>query len=108
MNELLSQDEIWFVTGSQHLYGAETLSQVADHAKEISKALNDIDSIKTKILYKGVVTTSDSIRQLCLLANSEKACVGSDHLDAYFLSCKNVDRWSTKITKTTAPFSYPI
>jgi len=31
--------EVWFVTGSQHLYGARTLEQVAEHSKEIVAAL---------------------------------------------------------------------
>ena len=33
--------EVWFVTGSQHLYGEETLKQVAEHSQTIAKALNE-------------------------------------------------------------------
>ncbi|MCK5469383.1 MAG: hypothetical protein KAI99_12760, partial [Cyclobacteriaceae bacterium] len=36
----IKQYETWFVTGSQHLYGEETLKQVAAHSKEITEALN--------------------------------------------------------------------
>ena len=36
----LKQSEVWFVTGSQHLYGPETLKQVADNSRTIAKALD--------------------------------------------------------------------
>ena len=33
--------EFWFVTGSQHLYGEETLLEVENNSKEITNELND-------------------------------------------------------------------
>ena len=36
MNTDLKQLEVWFVTGSQHLYGEETLKQVAEHSQQIA------------------------------------------------------------------------
>ena len=36
----LRQFEVWFVTGSQHLYGPETLEKVAEHSREIAQALD--------------------------------------------------------------------
>lgn len=72
----LKQYEVWFITGSQHLYGDETLKQVAAHAKEISKFLNRSKSIPIKIVFKPVLTNPDSIYQLCLKANAAKNCIG--------------------------------
>jgi L-arabinose isomerase len=68
--------EVWFVPGSQHLYGAETLRQVEEHAGVIAQALTGSDEIPVKVVCKPVMTTGESIRQLCLDANSSKNCVG--------------------------------
>jgi len=70
------QHEVWFVTGSQHLYGEEALQQVATNAQEISKALTHSSHIPAPIVFKPVVTTPEAIYELCLAANAEKKCVG--------------------------------
>jgi L-arabinose isomerase len=72
----LKQYEIWFVTGSQHLYGPKTLEQVADHSREIASALDASAQILVKVISKPVLTTPEEIRQLCLEANSTKNCIG--------------------------------
>ena len=51
--------EAWFVTGSQHLYGEETLRQVANHSKQIAKALDIALQIPVKVVFKPVVTTPE-------------------------------------------------
>jgi len=70
------QHEVWFVTGSQHLYGAEALQQVAANALEITKALTHSSQIPTPIVFKPVVTTPEAIYELCQAANAEKKCIG--------------------------------
>jgi L-arabinose isomerase len=72
----LKQYEVWFVTGSQHLYGPKTLEEVAQHSKEIAAALGASAHIPVKVVFKPVLTTPDAIRSLCLEANSAKNCVG--------------------------------
>ncbi len=72
----LSTYEVWFLTGSQHLYGPETLEQVAAHSTEIAGVLNDADAIPVKVVYKPVLTTPDEIHNICLEANSTPECVG--------------------------------
>lgn len=37
--------KLWFVTGSQNLYGPETLRRVANHSQKISNALNTAGTI---------------------------------------------------------------
>ena len=71
-----SQKEIWFVTGSQHLYGEETLKQVEDHSKKVAAGLNEQSSTPVTITFKSVLTTSDAIQKLMLEANSDPACIG--------------------------------
>jgi L-arabinose isomerase len=72
----LSNLEAWFVTGSQHLYGQETLKAVEEHSTAIARALSASSLIPVKIVAKPVMTNGDSIHQLCLDANSSKNCVG--------------------------------
>jgi len=76
MNYNIDQYEVWFVTGTQHLYGEETLKQVAGHSQEIAKGLNASAAIPVKIVYKDLVKTPNEITDLCLEANSTKNCIG--------------------------------
>lgn len=72
----LKQFEVWFVTGSQHLYGPETLEQVAAHSQEIARTLSEAPAIPVNVVFKPVLTTPDAIRELCLEANASTNCVG--------------------------------
>jgi L-arabinose isomerase len=72
----VKEKELWFVTGSQHLYGPETLKQVAEDSKVITEALSHAEQIPVKVVFKSVVTTPDEIRQVCLDANYKPACIG--------------------------------
>src|SRR5215210_187070 len=72
----LKQYEVWFVTGSQHLYGPKTLETVAEHSHEIATALDASAHMPVQIVFKPVLTTPEAIRELCLEANSAKSCVG--------------------------------
>jgi L-arabinose isomerase len=68
--------EVWFVTGSQHLYGPETLETVGKHATAIAQGLAESPQIPVRIVAKPVMTTGESIQQICQEANGAKACVG--------------------------------
>ncbi|MGA7719742.1 MAG: L-arabinose isomerase [Ignavibacteriaceae bacterium] len=72
----LKEYEVWFVTGSQHLYGEETLKLVAEHSREITKGLTESKYVPVRVIFKPVLTTSESIYNLCLDANSTKNCIG--------------------------------
>jgi L-arabinose isomerase len=72
----ISPNEVWFVTGSQHLYGPETLQTVAEHATRIAAGLDAAASIPVKVVVKPVLTGPDEIRRLCQAANADDACVG--------------------------------
>jgi L-arabinose isomerase len=68
--------ETWFVTGSQFLYGEETLRQVAEHALAISGFLNNAEATPVRIVYKPVVKTPEEIHYLLQEANSHSSCIG--------------------------------
>jgi len=72
----LKQYEAWLITGSQHLYGEQTLRQVAEHAQQIAAALDTQSSIPVKIVYKPIVTTSDQIYETIREANAAANCIG--------------------------------
>ena len=72
----LRKNEIWFVTGSQHLYGDETLQQVAEHSKTIAASLNDSSQISVKVIYTPTVKTAEEIYLVCMEANAAKDCIG--------------------------------
>ena len=57
----LKEFEIWFVTGSQHLYGEETLKQVADHSTQIARSLDKDPAIPVRVVFKPVVKTPEEI-----------------------------------------------
>ncbi len=68
--------EAWFVTGSQSLYGDETLRQVALHSQTIAKELSTSANIPVKIVFKPVLKTPEEIYTLCQEANTSKSCIG--------------------------------
>jgi L-arabinose isomerase len=72
----LKNFEVWFVTGSQHLYGPETLREVGRHSQEIAQALDAAGQIPVRVVYKPVLTTPEQIRDVVLEANSAQACIG--------------------------------
>src|SRR6267154_3198837 len=68
--------EVWFATGSQHLYGEETLKQVAAHSQEIAAFLNAEETIPVKVVFKPVLKSPEEIFALCQDANTTKNCIG--------------------------------
>lgn len=72
----LKQNEVWLVTGSQHLYGPETLKQVAADSKQIADTYNDGTNIPIKVVCKSTVKTADGIHSICKEANNADSCIG--------------------------------
>jgi len=68
--------EVWFVTGSQNLYGDETLKQVATHSQQIVKELDASPLIPLQVIFKPVLKTPEEIFSLCQEANTSKNCIG--------------------------------
>jgi L-arabinose isomerase len=72
----LAANEVWFLTGSQDLYGPETLQQVAEQSQAIATALGASSEVPVTVVWKPVLKDSDSIRRLALEANAEDKVVG--------------------------------
>jgi len=72
----LKQFDIWFVTGSQHLYGPETLKKVAEHSQEIAAFFDKSSKIPVKVVFKPVMKTPEEITNICIEANTAKNCIG--------------------------------
>ena len=68
--------EVWFLTGSQHLYGEETLRQVAEQSRGIAAVLSEAEAIRVKLVWKPVLTDHDAIRRTMLEANADDRVIG--------------------------------
>lgn len=72
----LKKKEVWFITGSQHLYGEETLQQVAQHSQTIAASLDNSAQIPVRVVYKATVKTAEEIYAVCMEANTATDCIG--------------------------------
>ncbi|MFC7622438.1 L-arabinose isomerase [Microlunatus sp. GCM10028923] len=68
--------QVWFLTGSQGLYGPETLDQVADQSRAIVDQLNAAAELPLDVVWQPVLTDSEAIHRQILAANSDPDCVG--------------------------------
>ncbi|HSV15506.1 MAG TPA: L-arabinose isomerase [Tepidisphaeraceae bacterium] len=68
--------EIWFITGSQHLYGESALKQVAANSQKMVDALNASGRLPLKLVFKPILTTPEQVSQLCTQANGDASCAG--------------------------------
>ncbi len=76
MNKPLQSLEVWFATGSQHLYGEETLKQVASNAGAIASSFDQNPIMPVRVVFKPVLTSPEAIFHLCQEANQAQACIG--------------------------------
>jgi L-arabinose isomerase len=66
--------EVWFLTGSQLLYGPETLAQVDRNSARIAAQLDQ--SLPLKVVWKPVLTSKDAITRQLVEASADPTCVG--------------------------------
>ncbi len=71
-----SKPQVWFLTGSQHLYGPETLGQVAAQSQQIQRALTESGRIAADVVWRPVLTDTAAIRRTMADANADPSCVG--------------------------------
>jgi L-arabinose isomerase len=72
----LPDREVWLVIGSQDLYGDDVLRRVAEHGVAIAQALEASPSIPVRVIAKPVVTSAESIEEVCRSATSSSTCIG--------------------------------
>lgn len=68
--------ELWFVAGTQELYGSAAIGAVEEHVREVAAALDAAPEMPVRVRELGAARSPESIRSLCLNANADDACVG--------------------------------
>ncbi len=96
----LHEYQIWFLTGSQHLYGPEAIEQVGAHSREIAGFLDSAAAIPVEIVFKPVLTTAEEIYAICSAANDDAACVG---LIAWMHTFSPAKNWIAGLTALQKP-----
>ena len=76
MSKPLGRFEVWFVCGSQHMYGEDQLRVVEQHAAEVAAALDAAQQIPVRVVMRPIATTPESIEQSLAEANASSDCVG--------------------------------
>jgi len=99
----LKESEVWFVTGSQHLYGPETLQQVADNSRTIAEALDRAPRIPCRVVFKPVLKTPEEVLGLLDEANSTRACVG---LILWMHTFSPAKMWIAGLTALRKPYAH--
>jgi L-arabinose isomerase len=99
----LKQLEVWFVTGSQHLYGDETLQRVAEHSQIIARSLSASAKIPVRVVCKPVLTTPQAITDVCLEANRMPHCAG---LIAWMHTFSPAKMWIAGLRALQRPFAH--
>jgi len=97
----LPRSRIWFVTGSQHLYGETALQQVDAHARQIVASLNDSGVLPLPMVCQPVLTSPEEIRRLCLAANAAPDCAG---LILWMHTFSPAKMWIGGLTSLCKPF----
>lgn len=93
--------QVWFVTGSQHMYGPETLEKVRQHAQVMADQLNNSSHIPISIIHKPVLTTAEEIRNLMQEASATDACVG---LITWMHTFSPAKMWIGGLKRLTKPY----
>jgi L-arabinose isomerase len=99
----LINNQVWFITGSQHLYGPKVLEEVAAHSRQIVEALNLSRSIPVTLVSKPVLTTPEAITKLCLEANHTETCVG---LIMWMHTFSPAKMWISGLQVLNKPFAH--
>lgn len=101
--KLLSSAEIWFVCGSQHLYGPGPLQQVASNAQKVADALASSKHLPVKVTFKALLTTPDEIARICQEANADARCAG---LILWMHTFSPSKMWIRGLTTLKKPFCH--
>ena len=96
----LHDREIWFITGSQHLYGEDALRIVEQHSREVVSTLDQSSEIPLRVVFKSVMTSAESIRDLVQEANASPNCAG---LVAWMHTFSPARMWIIACIKRWAP-----
>ena len=68
--------EVWFVAGSQKLYGERPLAEIQANASAISSQIGESPYIPVSIKFQGVLTTAGEITDIFRKASDDDRCIG--------------------------------
>jgi L-arabinose isomerase len=91
----------WFLTGSQGLYGPETLAQVEQQSRALVDQLNDAGTLPVPVTWKQVLTDSGAIHKIIMAANADPDCIG---LIAWMHTFSPAKMWITGLGALKTPF----
>jgi L-arabinose isomerase len=95
--------EVWFLTGSQHLYGDETLKRVARNSQQIAEALDRSGKLSAKVVWKPVLTGPDAIQNVCVEASAAPECVG---VITWMHTFSPAKMWIAGLTRLDKPLAH--
>jgi L-arabinose isomerase len=95
--------ELWFLTGSQELYGAETLEQVARNSQQIVETLERYGKLPAKLVWKPVLTGPDAILDVCLAASAAPQCAG---VITWMHTFSPAKMWIAGLTRLQKPLAH--
>ena len=98
---MTSNPTCWFLTGSQGLYGPETLAQVEQQSRAIVDQLNDAGTLPVPVEWKPVLTDSSAIHKIIMAANADLDCIG---LIAWMHTFSPAKMWITGLDALKTPF----
>jgi len=99
----IKKQELWFLTGSQHLYGEETLKKVAQNSQQIAESLERSGKFCAKIVWKPVLTGPDAIRDLCVAASAAPECAG---VITWMHTFSPAKMWIAGLTRLQKPLAH--
>jgi L-arabinose isomerase len=95
--------ELWFLTGSQHLYGEETLKQVASNSQQIAEALDRSGKLPAKVVWKPVLTGPEAVLEVCFAASAARECVG---VITWMHTFSPAKMWIAGLTRLQKPLAH--
>lgn len=95
--------ELWFLTGSQHLYGDETLARVADNSRQIVEFLEQSGKLGVNVVWKPVLTGPEAIENVCVAASAAPECVG---VITWMHTFSPAKMWIAGLTRLQKPLAH--
>ncbi len=97
------KQELWFLTGSQELYGTETLEQVARNSQQIALTLERYGKLAAEVVWKPVLTSPDAILDVCLAASAAPECAG---VITWMHTFSPAKMWIAGLTRLQKPLAH--
>lgn len=99
--KVFNEKKVWFVTGSQTLYGPKVLENVAQDSTQIVTSFNETSAISVPMINKGTVKSPEEIQKVCRDANNAPDCIG---LVLWMHTFSPAKMWISGLMELNKPF----